>query len=209
MRSCVTLVLAVVLSCVAAVPAASAAAVTGKVHAATSAPPDLTGLAKVEQPMSVIGYDLAVAQAHGDAIIDDENGIRSVKVSDGDQPVVVDESNSSSITMADQVVSGSCGVSFLYYEASGRRRAEVYTGFDLTSIAPAISFGWTVSVTDAVGVGSRSWGGATVGYGWDKSWTTKHGTSGYSWAIVSDGWALRADGIICSTGHPWDDTNLY
>lgn len=170
--------------------------------AASAAPSDATVNARVD--MVVTHIDQKIANKNGYKVIVENGKLTSVKVANhsiSQTPVVT--------TLSNPVVTGSCGTAFLYYAAQGNRKAQVYTGFDLTTMAPMIAYDWKVSVTDNIGVGSRSWGGPHVGYSWDTHWTTSHGTTGYSWAQVTDGHAYLADGRVCRELGPWQSTTLY
>ncbi|MCP2166435.1 hypothetical protein LX83_003303 [Goodfellowiella coeruleoviolacea] len=157
-------------------------------------------------------YNIEVANAHGYKIVLVDGKQTSVKVSD--QPIKQDgikpyQDDPQVIAAGGEpVVGGSCGVSFLYYTAKGNRKADVYTGFDVWP-APAIEFYWEVSVTDSIGTGVGTWGYPVNNWNWETYWETSHGPTGYSLAKVSGGWALLANGQVCYSGGPWQDTNLY
>ncbi|GII25935.1 hypothetical protein [Planosporangium mesophilum] len=170
--------------------------------AAASAAP--TTAETFQAQLVVTGIDQQVANRNGYKVIVKDGKLDTVKVANHpitQEPVVT--------TMDNPVVTGNCGTSFLYYAAQGGRKAQVYTGFDLTTAAPMFAYDWTVAVTDNIGVGSKPWGGPHVGYSWDDTWTTSHGTTGYSWAQVTNGHAYLADGRTCNTLGPWQSTNLY
>ncbi|MEV4007511.1 hypothetical protein [Actinomadura sp. NPDC049753] len=155
-------------------------------------------------------FDKAVANAHGYKIVLLDGEQAAVKVSN--RPVRQDgikRAGSDLRVSGEPIKRGDCGVSFLYYAAEGDRKAYVYTGFDVTKMAPAVGFTWEVSVTDNIGVGSRTWREPLAGYSWDTTWETEHGTTGYSEARVTGGKVVLADGEICTQYGPWQGTNLY
>lgn len=73
----IALAVTTMTACALAMPTATAGAEsTGPAETNTQRSTDVV---KIEQPMTITGYDLKVANANGNDIIDDENGIRSVK----------------------------------------------------------------------------------------------------------------------------------
>ncbi|MBW8481891.1 hypothetical protein [Actinomadura parmotrematis] len=199
-----------------------AMAVSGTLAAATAAAADPTpaprrhgpapakGKVKATARLVSHGFDRAVANAHGYEIVLLDGEQAAVKVSDG--PIRQDgvkTAGSALRASGAPVKYGDCGVSFLYYASMGDRKADVYTGFDVTKMAPAVGFTWEVSVTDSIGVGSRTWREPLAGYSWDTHWETEHGTTGYSEARVTGGKVVLADGEVCTQFGPWQSTTLY
>jgi hypothetical protein len=190
-----------------------AAALPLVVTPAAQADTDTVAVARsevVSTAMTVADYDVAVANAHGYRVVLVGGKKTSVKVSDG--PITqgaVEPASGGDLTTADNpVVSGNCGVSWMYYSALGSRKAQVYTGFDIWPTR-AVRFTWKISVTDNAGSAPASWGYNINSWTWDADWTTTHSTTGYSWAEVTYGAAVLANGAVCVAGHPWQSTNLY
>ncbi len=161
---------------------------------------------KAKVGMTVVGYDVEVANAHGYKIVMKNGQQTSVKVSDK----AIHQTTARAVTpMLTPVVTSNCGTSFLYYAAFGGKKASVYTGFDIDKL-PVVHFTWVIAVTDNVGVGSVTWTGpSSPVFSWDIHATTTHTTTGYSFATVSSGVAVLTDGSVCSSGHPGQATTLY
>jgi ABC-type amino acid transport substrate-binding protein len=157
----------------------------------------------ISVPMKIVGFDPAVAKAHGYEIRTDAQGHQySVKIGAkaGSAAARVTPNNS---------LDGNCGTSYLWYYAIGNQAATLDTGF-YNLPAPAIHYTWKVSVTDAIGTGVVPWSGILALRGsWEGQTVTHHGTTGYSTAKVTTGVVELADGTNCVTLQPWDYTYLY
>lgn len=161
-------------------------------------------------PMSVTGYDEAVAEANGFKIVTyDDGSIEAVAVTDAAKRLNVDTgimhptTGTGDGTAARGTVYGNCGNSWVDAWDSGRY-VPVETGYNVT--APVYNrISWTVYYTN------WSYGGNSVG--WPGGQSTPSSWTGYSGAIypsASDGFVMAAGsiqlitGMICSSGNPTD-----
>jgi hypothetical protein len=158
----------------------------------------------VKTGMQIVGFDAAVAAAHGYRIRVDAHGVRYTA-----------RRGSTASPDADPRVWGSCGDSYIYYKAVGSRRASPHyeatydTGYDVIDLV--WDGYWQASFVDADGVGTLSWKYAANGTpSWSTSGYTFHTPTGYSWAEVDpSSWVELDNGAVCTSLGPWDDTTLY
>lgn len=152
--------------------------------------------------MVVVRFDRAVADANGYEIRVDKVG-REYSVRKGSPPSDV-------APAGDPVKDGACGVSFIWFDATGGRHASIDTGFGVNG--SAIRYSWHVSIFDGIGSSTRDWGGGLFFRAtWEGTSDFASGTTGYAWATVNSAtsWAALTDGRVCYSVGPWDDTILY
>ncbi|MBR7833689.1 hypothetical protein KDL01_10465 [Actinospica durhamensis] len=198
---------AVLALAVVAGPAASAqAASTGSAAAKSSATSTIATTSYVTAPAKIIGFDAAIAKAHGYVIKKDAQGREySVKASEAGL-------SQSALALQPQnevTLSGNCGSSFMEYTAIGSKKATVYTGFSLVG-SSAYYYDWDVAVTDSAGTGTEEfYDYLDSDWSWSTIWLTSHSVTGYSTARVVYGYAYQLDGGICYSELPAASTTLY
>lgn len=154
-------------------------------------------------PMQITGFDKSVAAEHGYEIKTGPDGKEySLKIgaTRGQAPNAVTPEN---------VVSGNCGSSWLWYDAIGGSAAQINTGFNLTQ--PATSYWWLVTIDDGGGHSAQTWsGGLFFRNRWGVTRTVRNMTHGASGAKVSTASsAILWDGAVCTSGGPADFTWVY
>ena len=185
----------------AALAVAGATAATAQAAATTTTPAAATSQHGEGLSMKIVGFNPAIAKAHGYEIRTDAQGRQySVKIGAKGAAAAVTPDNS---------LSGNCGTSYVWYSAIGNQAATLDTGFSGLP-EPAIAYTWKVSVTDAVGTGVVSWsGGLALRASWEGTSVTHHSTTGYSYAKVTTGLVTLDDGTYCATLQPSASTTLY
>jgi hypothetical protein len=161
---------------------------------------------KVTRAMHIVGFDAAVAKAHGYQIRTDAQG-RQYAVTSG--------TSLNAAVSPENRVGGSCGASWMYYNAIGHRptaprfMANYTSGYQV--ILPTIAGTWLMYFQDRAGIGTITRFNATNGSTyWNNSGTTYHSLTGRSEAWVStSSWVELDDGAICTSGGPSAVTNLY
>jgi hypothetical protein len=174
---------------------------TGGVANASVKPPAApAGPVLVVTHMKAVGFNSAVAKAHGYELRTDKAGRKYIARTSG---------STGSVTPYDYV-EGNCGDSYMWLYADGNHYTTASTGFEGLE-APAVSFEWQIAVVDGAGTAHHTFGPASLAFddSWHGEWKSWHSVSGYSWAQVTDGWALLADGVICSAEDPWDWVDVY
>jgi hypothetical protein len=176
----------------------SAAVVPAGTAAAATLTPSAPHTVKVDVPMHVVGFDAAVARAHGYVIRTDSRG-RQYSVKEGTKAGAVPAT----------IVYGNCGYSWMFYDALGNRTVQVSTGFDV--YAPAVLFWWQYTMVDNGGTSTHTHPGVTFSYSWSTPPDVWGGmTPGYSFAFVNaSSYAILSNGSICSSLGPWDSTDIY
>ncbi|WP_034269566.1 hypothetical protein [Actinospica robiniae] len=190
---------------VVAGPASSAQAATGSAAgSATTAAVRQVTTYRITAPAHVIGFDSAVAKAHGYVIKKDANGREySVKASAAGL-----SSSAASAVLPAETKDGNCGDSFLEYTAMGSKQATVHTGFNLIG-STAYYYDWDVAVTDSAGTGTKEfYGYLDSDWSWSTMWLTVHSVTGYSYARVVNGYAYQYDGAICYSELPSAEITL-
>jgi hypothetical protein len=139
---------------------------------------------RVTVQMHVVGFNAAVARAHGYLV---------KTAPDGHQYAVAKGANSA--VVPNTTVPGNCGTATIDYTAIGGKAANVYAGFTVDD--GAWLFSWNVSVTDDAGVGDESRGDYLASdHEWYTTWETHHSVTGYSWAEVTSGAAFLDNGHL-------------
>jgi hypothetical protein len=204
------------LAAVAAVAAAVSVALSPGAHAATlTARPALaagqahtTTVIRVTRPMRVVGFDAAVARAHGFTVRTNAEG-KPYITKDGTAAVAPDDQ-----------VEGACGLSWVDYKAIGERSqspryvAVLSTGYAIDAATYGLAYegSWVVSVGDNAGTGDVTFENP-VGNGasWSGSEDTYHSVTGYSIATVltSKSFVVTDEGYVCYSGGPYASTELY
>lgn len=163
--------------------------------AVLSAAPHAT---RVTTPMKIVGFDAAVARAHGYVIRTDSRG-RTYSVKAG----------AAATATPDNVVGGNCGSSYLWEFGVGNHAVDVQTGFSVNT--PAVIFWWKYWMRDPGGTSNHTFGGGlNFEYGWkdDSRWGAL--TPGPANAWVDGGSdAILVDGVVCTTAGPGDSTYIY
>jgi hypothetical protein len=179
-----------------ALPLTLLSATAASAAAAPSAPASAQ-VVKTVVPMHIIGFDPAVARAHGYVIRTDSHG-RQYSVKAGTKAGIIPRS----------VVYGDCGDSFLYYFNLGNRTVAVNTGFDVNF--PAVYYWWKYYMVDKGGTSSHTHSGGLL---LADSWSTRDQwggmTPGPSYAFVAgNSYADLADGAVCTSGGPSDSITI-
>ena len=201
------------LRALATIGAVSAVLVGGITTAAaaaapTSPTPPQDSAVLVTQPMTVVRFDVAVANANGYDVRVDAQG-RQYVVPAGTKTSAAIEA------VPENKVTGNCGSSWMYYNAIGHRAtkpkymANFNSGYQVTR--PTIAGNWLMYFQDKAGIGLITKLGATHGTSyWNDQETTYHSVTGASEAWVStDSWVELNNGAICTSGGPSAATTLY
>lgn len=187
--SCLSMIALAAIAATAVAAPARTVATTGHGSAERAAKPPAGA---VVSHLRRVGFNAAVARAHGYRVRTAPNGTR-YPVRPGARARPNDE------------VSGDCGDSWIYISVQGNWRSTITTGFDVD--LPAIGFGWQVLRSDPYGSTTNSWGSPLAeDYSWEGSWQIQGGGPGMEYASVdpADSWALLTDGSICSSAGPND-----
>lgn len=153
---------------------------------------------KVTVPMKIVGFDEAVAKAHGYVIRTDAQGRQySVKAGAAANPT------------PDNRVYGNCGDSWLYELAVGNHAVDIRTGFDVNT--PAVAYWWKYWMRDLGGTSSHTFaGGLAFRNTWDDDSRWGALTPGPANAWVDSGSdAILDNGDVCVTAGPADSTTIY
>jgi hypothetical protein len=176
-----------------AVPA-NASSVQARTTASSAAPHAV----RVTVPMKIVGFDAAVARAHGYVIRTDSHGrTYSVKV------------GAAATATPDNTVYGNCGSSYLYEYAVGNHAVDIQTGFSVNT--PAVAFWWRYWMHDLGGTSSHTFGGGLdFRYSWadDSRWGALTRGPASAW-VDSGSDAILDNGDVCSTAGPRDSTVIY
>lgn len=148
-------------------------------HASTPASPRAV---MIVMPMRVIGFDPAVAKAHG---FSTKSPIRP-----------------------DNTVYGDCGSSYVKITPTGNAHGLIQTGFTVDE--DAVSYSWTVHVIDDYGVSNKHWSG-TLLFRTSWVGTNDFHSTGPDWAFVevTYGVAVMWNGDVCYSEGPWDQEYLF
>jgi hypothetical protein len=160
-----------------------------------TATPDGT---RVTAPMTITGFNAAVAKAHGYSIRTDAQGRQySVKAGAAD---AVSPNN---------VIDGNCGSSYIYEYAVGNHAVDIQTGFNITT--PAVAYWWKYWMRDGGGTSSHTHGGGlALRTSWsdDERWGAL--TPGFATSWVDTGSdAILDNGGVCTSGGPSASTTIY
>lgn len=157
----------------------------------------------VTQAMTVTGFNVKVAAAHGYEIRTTPSGVQySVKKG-------TPSTATPSIAHPNTTIGGNCGSSYIDYNAVGNLSVKVQTGFNVDE--PATSYWWLVVMKDNGGQSSHTWsGGLLLRTSWGVTRTFGGMTAGESDAYVSTGSsAILVDGSVCTSGGLEDFTWIY
>lgn len=160
-----------------------------------TASPDGT---RVTTPMTIVGFNAAVAKAHGYVIRTDAQG-RQYSVKAGAPNVV----------SPDNTVYGNCGSSYLYEYAIGLDQVEIETGFTVNT--PAVAYWWEYSMRDGGGTSSHTRAGglaARSSWGDNERWGALTRGPASAW-VDSGSDAILVNGDVCTSGGPSDSTTIY
>jgi hypothetical protein len=160
-----------------------------------TASPDGT---RVTVPMTIAGFNAAVAKAHGYVIRTDAQG-RQYSVRAG----------ASDAVSPDNVIDGNCGSSYIYEYAVGNHAVDIQTGFNITT--PAVAYWWKYWMRDRGGTSSHTHGGGlALRTSWsdDERWGAL--TPGFATSWVDTGSdAILDNGGVCTSGGPSASTTIY
>jgi hypothetical protein len=153
-------------------------------------------------PMTIVGFDAAVAKEHG---------FRIISMPDGRQAEVANSVAGNAQVHPDGEVGGDCGISYVTIGSGAPGSFSLLTGFHLNTAA--IDYEWHVNVdeTDLNYEHDFSWGGPldyeTRWYGRD---SVVDVPSGDYLAVVSDtsSLAILWDGGVCYSGGPESSTQV-
>jgi hypothetical protein len=156
----------------------------------------------LRMPMQVTGFDPEVAAANGYEIVQTPTG------QEASVPVEkATETRSGDFTPAGENTRwGNCGYSFVELENVGGKVNNAYmrTGWGI-SPSPVVQHVWFMAWSDAAGNnnGSKAWGGPIGGANFWQSQFYRTFIPGLVAAEVdASSYAVRADGVICSSLNP-------
>jgi hypothetical protein len=186
----------------AATATAHPARVAAQVQSAT-----VIKVIRVTRPMKVVGFDAAIARAHGYTVHTNAHG----------QPYVT--KNGAAVASPQNVEEGECGDSWIDYTAIGERstspkyEADFSTGYTLNAVdfGLAIEGYWVVRISDGAGIGDVETANVVDnGVTWSWSEETFHSVTGYSLAtVLVSSYVYTDEGWICNSAGPYASTTLY
>lgn len=181
----------------ALVLAANVAAFTTPAQAASHV---TTRPASIRMPMTVVGFDAAVAKENGYPTTPPRN-----LASLGDSAPSTDRADAQPMGQ----VFGNCGFSYVDLYEAGTRKYRMDTGFGLNH--SAVRYRWSVHV---YAPGYSHYGNYGGGLFFRNTWTNKDGydvnpQAAYTIAYVVTGEATLSNGAVCQTGHPSDYRLIY
>lgn len=156
--------------------------------------------------MRVVGFDPAVAEAHG---------YRIVNLSDGRQASIPQSKVAAAQSgdyrpLGNQTEWGDCGNSFIEFNGTGSNlQAYLRTGF--YSNIPAIAWTWLVEIDDTAGTSYQSYGGALAGQNeWSSSEDLRTLTYGIAtgFVVADRSNATTLAGTVCSSLGPVTTTAI-
>ena len=157
-------------------------------------------------PMHVVGYDEAVAKAHGYRLVRDSSGtvVDSVPVNSAVPNVVASRSG---IT-PDSVMDGNCGSSWMWITPqSGLHQAYVSTGFDV--ILPVDDYWWPTDYFDNYGSSHKLWEGGATGNERNFGFLyTAGGPATIDGFVAPGAFVVLVNGIECYGEAPWDSATV-
>jgi hypothetical protein len=160
-----------------------------------TAAPDGT---RVTVPMTITGFNAAVAKAHGYTIRTNAQG-RQYSVKSGTADAVG----------PNNVIDGNCGSSYIYEYAVGNHAVDIQTGFNVNT--PAVAYWWKYWMRDGGGTSSHTHGGGLAlrpGWSDDERWGAL--TPGFATSWVDTGSdAILDNGGVCTSGGPSASTTIY
>lgn len=154
-------------------------------------------------PMSIAGYDAAIAEANGFEIVTDESGVtRSVPVTDKAKALVSDAAEDApEFTTFDTVV-GDCGQAWLNGSKGANDRVSFTTGYSVR--LPVQLHQWRVTAYGFITTGEKNYAQGAGPAVWSKSDSTTAIGPGY--AIVPGfspvAMVKLVDGATCYSGGP-------
>jgi hypothetical protein len=185
---------------------AASAATSG--HSGATARGSLATLRVLRRGMNVVGFNAAIAKAHGYKIVTYANcDQQSVPVNPRSRlpksPILRHHHRGMSPdgnSDYDKVI-GNCGTSWIAVMQTGPSQVQMASGFGVNS-SPAVGYSWTVSLTDANGTSTQSASGALfLRTSWGRSWNNLFQHT-YTFDYVQSGLADLEDGTICYAGRP-------
>jgi hypothetical protein len=183
------------------------AALAAGTHSAAAAKGPAAQQRVLRRGMNVVGFNAAIARAHGYKIVTYANGDQqSVPVNPGSHlpksPILRHDRGLRPDANSDyNKVIGNCGTSWIAVRQTGPGQVQVASGFGVNS-SPAVGYSWTVSLTDANGTSQQSASGALfLRTSWGRSWNNLNQHI-YTFDYVQSGLADLEDGTICYAGRP-------
>jgi hypothetical protein len=193
------------------IPAAQAAS------ASAATPASANSAAGVQHAFNVVGFDAAVAKAHGYKIVTYANGSeQSVPINSQSglkpSPVVnLQDASEEAASATPGVVSpdavtqdtvyGNCGYSYIEGEKSATHQIWLNSGFSITP-APAVRYNWTIELEDKNGSSYQGSNGEIDSYSWSDTWS---GLNQYSYSfddVLTSSSATLSNGEVCASGGP-------
>jgi hypothetical protein len=180
--------------CAAATVTMMMSAVTSA-SAATRALPTPTHPSVTRTVMRIIGFDARVAAEHGYEVRSAPGGKQYLTKNGSSTP--------------DGVVSGPCGVSYVYEYGIGNRAVELYSGFSV--IAPEVGGHWQIRLSDRGGTSFKNYNVAASANGIGQFTQVVGGLSkGPAQATVVGpaSFAILDNGEVCYSGGPSATTTI-
>ncbi|HUN36854.1 MAG TPA: hypothetical protein VMU95_33065 [Trebonia sp.] len=190
----------------AAIAATSHPAPAPAVHQAPLAKPPAARQRVLREGMTVVGFNPAIAKAHGYKIVTYANGDeQSVPVNPRSglpkSPILRRDRGIVPANSDYDKVIGNCGTSWIAVMQTAPGQVQVASGFTVSS-SPALGYSWTVSLSDANGTSQQSASGSLwFRSAWARTWTNLNQHT-YTFDYVESGLANLEDGTICYAGRP-------
>jgi len=175
-------------------------------HSTPGAKGPAAGQRLLRQGMNVVGFDAAIARAHGYKIVTYANGDQqSVPVNPASRlpksPILRHGRGMVPANSDYDKVIGNCGTSWIAVMQTAPGQVQMASGFGVSS-SPAVGYSWTVSLSDANGTSQQSASGSLwFRNSWARSWNNLNQHI-YTFDLVQSGLADLEDGTICYAGRP-------
>jgi hypothetical protein len=169
------------------------------VHARAATSSASPHVVRVTVPMRIVGFNAAVARAHGYVIRTDSHG-RQYSVKAG----------AATAATPNNRVYGNCGSSYIFETPVGNHAVDIGTGFDVNT--PAVAYYWKYWMADGGGTSSHTVGPngllRRTHWGENDRWGALTPGPADSW-VDSGSDAILENGDVCSTAGPRDFTIIY
>lgn len=150
-------------------------------------------------PMTVVGYDLAVAKANG----------YTIKFTADGTPYSVKTNRllTSGGATTQNLVTGNCGSSYVWLKDIGDKKYQVSTGFGVT--VAAVQYNWYANVIGPNYNYTHTWGGGLLfANTWSGTAVGLVNNGGYH-TVKASGHAILSNGLVCNSLGPIDTQAIY
>lgn len=153
-------------------------------------------------PMTIVGYDAAIAEANGFKIVTNESGVtHSEPVTESARALIAGAGKSPGLSPYDTAV-GNCGQSWLNGSKGANDNVSFTTGYSVR--LRVVMHQWRVAAVGAITVGEKNYAQGPGAAVWSTSDTTKAIGPGWATVPVLSPVAMvkLTDGSTCYSGGP-------